>query len=66
MKKKPYTPPMVERFDYLPEEGFAWSQVVALHKDYVLVEGDDATTLRAADEVTEFKEDGEYTTGEWD
>lgn len=65
MKKK-YIKPTVELFDYLPEQGFAWSQPVALHKDYVLIEGTDGSTLRAEDEVTEYTdENGEYEVGVW-
>jgi hypothetical protein len=67
MTKKQYIPPTVELFDYLPEKGYAWSQSVALHKDYVLIEGDDRSTLRAEDEVTEFTDaSGEYEVGLWE
>ena len=54
--KKRYVKPTAEIFDYCAEEGFAASQPVALHEDYVLVEGNDRETLRAVDEVTEYTE----------
>lgn len=63
--KKLYVKPALELFEYDPEEGFAVS--VALHKDYVLIEGDDRSTLRSADEVTEYTDNqGQWTTGDWD
>ncbi len=67
MKKK-YIPPTLELFEYMPEKGYANSQVVALHKDYVLVEGNDRETLRAVDEVTEYTdpESGQYEIGLWE
>lgn len=65
MKKKPYIPPVIEVYAYRAERGYAHS--VALHRDYVLVEGDDRETLRAADEVSEYTDDqGEWTTGLWE
>lgn len=63
--KKQYIKPTVELFKYLPEEGYAWSQPVGLHTDYVLIEGDNRENLMVSDEVTEYTENGEYTTGEW-
>ena len=63
--KKRYIAPALELFSYMPEKGFAWSQPVGLHADYVLIEGNDRESLRAADEVTEYTEEGEYATGEW-
>jgi hypothetical protein len=63
MKRK-YVKPVIELYSYAPEEGFAHS--VAQYKDYVLIEGDDRSSMRAAEEVTEFTDhDGEYMTGEW-
>lgn len=63
--KKRYIKPEIETFLYAAEEGFAHS--VAQYKDYVLIEGDDRRTMRAAEEVTEFTDEhGEYLTGEWD
>ena len=63
--KKTYIRPEIEIFQYAPEEGFANS--LALYKDYVLIEGDDRSTMRASEEVTEFTDaEGEYVTGEWD
>ena len=65
--KKEYLPPTLELFEYLTEKGFAASQPVALSKDYVLVEGNDRETLRAADEVTEYTDEtGEYEVGLWE
>lgn len=62
--KKNYIKPELELFKYMPEEGFAVS--VALTTDYVLIEGDDRTTLRSADEVTEYTDNnGEYEIGVW-
>lgn len=64
MKRK-YIKPTVENYRYLPEEGYA--ATVALYKDYILIEGNDRTTLRAADEVSEYTDaTGEWTTGEWE
>lgn len=63
--KKQYIKPTVEVFQYLSEEGFAASQPVALHTDYVLIEGDSREDLMVSDEVTEYTENNEYTTGEW-
>lgn len=63
--KRPYVKPTVEVFLYSPEKGFADS--VALYKDYVLIEGNDRGSMRAAEEVTEYTNDeGEYTTGLWE
>lgn len=62
--KKPYIKPANKVSAYCSERGYAWS--VALYKDYVLIEGNDASTLRAADPVTEFTDDeGRYETGDW-
>lgn len=64
--KRTYLKPLIEVFVYGAEEGFATS--VALHKDYVLVAGDgeDRSTLRASEEVTEYTdESGEYERGTW-
>lgn len=63
--KRPYIKPQLEIFSYMPEEGYA--NTVALHKDYVLIEGNDRSTQRASDEITEFTDDdGEYTIGMWE
>lgn len=65
MDKRKYTVPRAEVYIYDPEEGFAVS--VALHKDYVLIEGNDNTTRRASDEITEYTDNsGEFTIGSWD
>lgn len=61
--KKRYITPALEAYTYSPEEGYATT--VAL-KDYVLVEGTERHSLLSADEVTEYQEGGEYTTGEWE
>jgi hypothetical protein len=62
--KKRYLKPQLEVYLYQPEEGYANS--VALHKDYVLIAGDDNTTQRSSDEFTEYTDnDGQYTTGDW-
>ncbi len=64
--KKPYIKPTVENYTYRPEQGFAKTPIY-LRKDYVLIEGDDRSTLRSADEVTEFTDDnGEYQVGLWE
>jgi hypothetical protein len=63
--KKTYIKPEIEVFEYAAEEGFAHS--VAKYKDYVLIEGDDRSSMRAAEEVTEYTdENGEYVTGLWE
>lgn len=62
--KKQYIKPQLEIYLYSPEEGFATS--VALHKDYVLIEGNDRSTQRASEEVTEYTNaEGEFEIGEW-
>ena len=66
MKKKPYIKPIVELFEYRPEEGYSATQI-GLRKDYVLVEGNDRETMRSADEVTEHRdENDEWSTGLWE
>lgn len=56
---------MLEDFSYFPEKGYATT--VALHKDYILIEGNDHSTLRATDEVSEYTDgSGEWSAGEWD
>lgn len=63
--KKRYIKPQLEVYRYSPEEGYATT--VALHKDYVLVEGNDRSTQRASEEVTEYTDNsGEFEIGEWD
>ena len=62
--KKTYIKPELELFSYSPEEGYNVS--LALNKDFVLIEGNDRSTLRASEEITEYTdENGEFTTGEW-
>ena len=64
MKRK-YIKPTLELYCYCPEKGFA--ATVALNKDYVLISGEDRTTLRNAEEVTEYTDaSGEWTTGLWE
>ncbi len=66
--KKRYIKPTLEAYCYSPEEGYA--NTVALKdktKDYILVEGTDASSLLAAEEVSEYTDaSGEWTTGEWE
>lgn len=63
--KRQYIKPCLEVYTYMPEKGFA--HTVALHKDYVLIEGNDRNTRRASEEITEFTDDnGEYTIGLWE
>lgn len=63
--KKRYKKPLLESYRYSPEEGYA--STVALYKDYILIEGNDRTTLRASDEVSEYTDaTGEWSTGEWE
>lgn len=63
--KKRYIKPQLEVYRYSPEEGY--STTVALHKDYVLIEGNDRSTQRASEEVTEYTDNsGEFEIGEWD
>ena len=64
--RKRYIKPTIEVFAYMPEEGYAATQVY-LNRDYVLVEGADRETLRSADEVTEYTDaSGEYDVGVWE
>ncbi len=63
MKRK-YVSPALEVYSYLAEEGYATT--VALHKDYVLIEGNNQDVLRASEEFAEVtEEDGEYVGGGW-
>lgn len=63
--KRTYVKPALEVYDYLAEEGYA--NTVALHRDYVLIEGNDNSTTRASEEITDITdESGEYTAAEWD
>ena len=68
--KKTYLKPSVETYLYLAEKGFAVS--VALERntrdrDYVLIEGNDRSSMRASEEVTEYTDNGgQFMTGEWD
>lgn len=63
--KRIYIKPAIEVYLYSPEKGYNVS--VGLHRDYVLIQGNDEQTLRASEEVTEYTdESGEYTTGIWE
>lgn len=63
--KKPYLKPQLEQYSYLPEEGYA--NTVALHTDYALIEGNDGSTLRSSEEVSEYTDvSGEWETGSWE
>lgn len=63
--KKVYIKPQLEVFDYTTEEGFA--QTIALEKDYLLIEGNDGSTMRTSEEVTEWTDNsGEFETGLWE
>ena len=63
--KKRYIRPEIEIFQYAAEEGFAHS--VAKYRDYVLIEGNDRSSMRASEEVTEYTDNGgQFMTGEWD
>lgn len=68
--KKTYLKPSVETYLYSAEKGFAVS--VALERntrdrDYVLIEGNDRSSMRASEEVTEYTDNGgQFMTGEWD
>ncbi len=65
MKKKLYIIPQIESYLYQAEEGYLVT--VALQKDYVLIEGNDNTTLRSSDELTEMTStEGEYDFADWD
>lgn len=65
--KKPYLKPTAEVYRYQPEKGYAVSVALEQHShDYVLIEGTDRSTMRSAEEVTEYQLDGQYTTGEWE
>ena len=63
--KKRYIKPELEVYCYSPEKGYATT--VALDKDFVLISGDDRTTLRNAEEVTEDTDMSDHwSTGLWD
>ncbi len=63
--KRIYVKPALEVYDYLAEEGYATT--VALHRDYVLIEGNDHSTTRASEEITDITDaDGEYTASSWE
>ncbi len=63
--KRHYVSPALEVYSYLAEEGYAVT--VALHKDYVLIEGNNNDALRASEEFAEVSDDkGEYMGGQWD
>lgn len=62
--KRPYIKPTLEVYHYRAEQGYTDS--VALHKDYVLIEGNDGYSRRAAEEVTEYTDqNGEFEIGVW-
>ena len=64
--KKSYIKPQLEIFRNQPEKGYATSTAMGVTKDYVLIEGNDGSTLRTSEEVTEFTDDqGEFTIGQW-
>lgn len=63
--KRTYSKPTLEVYAYQAEKGYALS--VALSKDYVLIEGDDRTTLRVTQKVTEVTDnEGGYVEGVWE
>ena len=63
MKSK-YITPVIEIYQYYPESGY--SSTVALHKDHVLVEGNDNSTTRSSEEITDVTDyNGEYMSAEW-
>ena len=63
MKRK-YLTPALEVYNYLAEEGYATT--VALHKDYVLIEGNNTDVLRASEEFADVSDgSGEYMGGSW-
>lgn len=65
MKKQRYIKPEVEVYRYAAEKGYY--QSVALHTDYILLEGNDRSTLRATEGVTELTDEGgEYEVGLWE
>lgn len=62
--KRTYVKPALEVYSYLAEEGYA--HTVALHRDHVLIEGNDNSTTRASEEIMEVTDySGEYTAGDW-
>ena len=65
--KKTYLKPQIEVFLYQPEKGYAVSVALEQHThDYVLIEGSDRSTMRSAEEITEYQYEDQYTTGEWE
>lgn len=65
--KRPYIKPTIEVYLYSSEKGYSNSIAVGLDRDYVLIQGDDHSTLRSSEEVTEYTDDhGEFTIGQWE
>lgn len=68
--KKRYITPIVEVYLYSAEKGYATSLALEINtrdRDYVLIEGNDRSSMRASEEVTEYTDhSGQYETGEWD
>ncbi len=63
--KKSYIKPQLEVYMYSAEKGFAWSGI-GLHKDYVLIEGNERETTRGSEELSEYTDNtGEYESGLW-
>lgn len=62
--KAEYTKPSIETHTYKADQGY--SATVALHRDHVLVEGNDVSSTRTSEEITNITDsDGEYTASEW-
>ena len=62
--KNKYIKPSIETYNYETEQGY--SATVALHRDHVLVEGNDNSTTRSSEEITDVTDwSGEYTASEW-
>lgn len=62
--KAEYTKPSIETHTYKADQGYA--ATVALHRDHVLVEGNDNSTTRSSEEITDVTDwSGEYTASEW-
>lgn len=62
--KYAYVSPKIEIYKYQAENGYA--NTIALHRDYVLVEGNDNNTLRSSEEISNMTDvNGEYVAYEW-
>ena len=68
--KKTYLKPLLEVYSYKAEKGYSSTLGLTRNdrdRDYVLIEGNDRSSMRASEEVTEYTDEGgQFMTGEWD